>query len=551
MTSKVCRFEASSASEDNRQHRIAKATLYSPDLSAMDRLDQILSQQESEEDQTEAAEAAAAAEVEDGRRAPRRTAAPVSYGAGSSKRRSDRRTTRKPAMDRLDQILSQQESEEDQTEAAAEAVYKIASLIGKRLPSKEHNQLCFLVRWEGYGPEADSWEPSGNLPDDLVREYEDRNDRVMKQSRKGPSKNAESLSTNVKKKITAAHELKGRPAPGAKLMHAPQAGNMNVGDLASKWKPSKSKPRSSGLSRMKQSRSARRDKGDYAEVHSAGAYSEDTNAISPEEIKWKEARLTVMLAEPVSPTARPQSVVPRSGQQLKIKHILGRKVTSGVRQYLVSYIGRGEDANEWLPDSRVSASKADSFERRDTNKVYDWDNDESVYSADRVSNSRINESSRCREYLVHWSGYANALPTWVKEGPVSHDLIEKYRKASAKSQPSSKFVARSNYYRDSDDAGPTQKEIQSNMQLQASELLVAGSLLHHRISRLMYPNEGRVGLRKHGVLGAFTQPHKGECRGADVDNLSGVYTIFWEDKTAETVQFPNKAFIIRLDPGLK
>ena len=60
ITSKGTRFEASSASEDNKIHRMAQATLKSPALkspalSAMNRLDQVLSQQEAKEDQEETA----------------------------------------------------------------------------------------------------------------------------------------------------------------------------------------------------------------------------------------------------------------------------------------------------------------------------------------------------------------------------------------------------------------------------------------------------------------------------------------------------------------
>ena len=49
--------------------------------------------------------------------------------------------------------------------------YGVERLLNHRLKKGCKNNLEFLVRWEGYGPESDSWEPRVNIEGSLIQEY--------------------------------------------------------------------------------------------------------------------------------------------------------------------------------------------------------------------------------------------------------------------------------------------------------------------------------------------------------------------------------------------
>ena len=52
-----------------------------------------------------------------------------------------------------------------------EGQYGVERLLNHRLKKGCKNNLEFLVRWEGYGPESDSWEPRVNIEGSLIQEY--------------------------------------------------------------------------------------------------------------------------------------------------------------------------------------------------------------------------------------------------------------------------------------------------------------------------------------------------------------------------------------------
>ena len=49
-----------------------------------------------------------------------------------------------------------------------EAFYKIDKIVGVRFDA--NNTLLYLVRWTGYGPESDTWEPRDKLIEDGCRD---------------------------------------------------------------------------------------------------------------------------------------------------------------------------------------------------------------------------------------------------------------------------------------------------------------------------------------------------------------------------------------------
>ena len=49
--------------------------------------------------------------------------------------------------------------------------YGVERLLNHRLKKGCKNKLEFLVRWEGYGPESDTWEPRVNIEGSLIQEY--------------------------------------------------------------------------------------------------------------------------------------------------------------------------------------------------------------------------------------------------------------------------------------------------------------------------------------------------------------------------------------------
>jgi Chromo (CHRromatin Organisation MOdifier) domain len=43
----------------------------------------------------------------------------------------------------------------------------------------------YLIEWSNYGPEHNSWEPAGNLPDGMIKEYWDSLEKRQSQRAKG------------------------------------------------------------------------------------------------------------------------------------------------------------------------------------------------------------------------------------------------------------------------------------------------------------------------------------------------------------------------------
>ena len=54
--------------------------------------------------------------------------------------------------------------------------YLVERLLNHRLKKGCKTKLEFLVRWEGYGPESDSWEPRVNIEGSLIQEYTNQTD---------------------------------------------------------------------------------------------------------------------------------------------------------------------------------------------------------------------------------------------------------------------------------------------------------------------------------------------------------------------------------------
>ncbi|KAL0491213.1 hypothetical protein AKO1_013300 [Acrasis kona] len=52
-----------------------------------------------------------------------------------------------------------------------EEVYEVEKILNKRIT---RGKVIYLLRWKGYGPEYDTWEPSCNLTcSELIKQYED------------------------------------------------------------------------------------------------------------------------------------------------------------------------------------------------------------------------------------------------------------------------------------------------------------------------------------------------------------------------------------------
>jgi hypothetical protein len=54
--------------------------------------------------------------------------------------------------------------------------YLVERLLNHRLKKGCKTKLEFLVRWKGYGPESDSWEPRVNIEGSLIQEYTNQTD---------------------------------------------------------------------------------------------------------------------------------------------------------------------------------------------------------------------------------------------------------------------------------------------------------------------------------------------------------------------------------------
>lgn len=51
----------------------------------------------------------------------------------------------------------------------ADEVYYVEKILDKKI---ENGAPRYFIKWQGYGPKHNSWEPAGNLPKNTVDEFE-------------------------------------------------------------------------------------------------------------------------------------------------------------------------------------------------------------------------------------------------------------------------------------------------------------------------------------------------------------------------------------------
>merc|ERR1712154_90867 len=70
----------------------------------------------------------------------------------------------------------------------ASDIYEVEKIIAGPLRRREHlNKICYKVRWKGYGPEEDTWQPKADLVyvEDLIDDYtKERNEQIRQRKRK-------------------------------------------------------------------------------------------------------------------------------------------------------------------------------------------------------------------------------------------------------------------------------------------------------------------------------------------------------------------------------
>jgi Chromo (CHRromatin Organisation MOdifier) domain len=60
----------------------------------------------------------------------------------------------------------------EEDDAALEGEYVFERITGMR--QRSDGGIQYKVRWYGYGPREDTWEPSAHLPEDALRRYHRR-----------------------------------------------------------------------------------------------------------------------------------------------------------------------------------------------------------------------------------------------------------------------------------------------------------------------------------------------------------------------------------------
>ena len=96
-------------------------------------------------------------------------------------------------------------------EMSDEPLYEVSHIVEEDYSNP--NQRVFLVRWLGYTPAADSWEPLENLEDgaiEVVREW----DRKKKQAQKRKASETKASANNVKGTASQIRDGPRKPSSG-------------------------------------------------------------------------------------------------------------------------------------------------------------------------------------------------------------------------------------------------------------------------------------------------------------------------------------------------
>ena len=72
--------------------------------------------------------------------------------------------------------ITDEKNESDDESIDDTPQYLVERLLNHRLKKGCKTKLEFLVRWKGYGPESDSWEPRVNIEGSLIQEYTNQTD---------------------------------------------------------------------------------------------------------------------------------------------------------------------------------------------------------------------------------------------------------------------------------------------------------------------------------------------------------------------------------------
>ncbi|XP_033112789.1 M-phase phosphoprotein 8-like [Anneissia japonica] len=97
-----------------------------------------------------------------------------------------------------------QEAKNEDTEGNEENdVFEVGKILGTT--TTEDNVQMFLVRWQGYGPEEDTWEPRNNLVscEDLIEEFLEKKKMKRKMISKAPGRPKKSKLAKLKQDASA------------------------------------------------------------------------------------------------------------------------------------------------------------------------------------------------------------------------------------------------------------------------------------------------------------------------------------------------------------
>lgn len=78
--------------------------------------------------------------------------------------------------------------------------FSVETIIARK---KRHNKLFYHIKWEGYPTCYNTWEPEENIPEDLVRKYEEENGNEQSKDASTPARSSSKRNTEKQENGTA------------------------------------------------------------------------------------------------------------------------------------------------------------------------------------------------------------------------------------------------------------------------------------------------------------------------------------------------------------
>ena len=329
-----------------------------------------------------------------------------------------------------------------------EGEWEVEKIIKEKKGSKGRE---YLVKWLGYGEEDNSWVDGKELEgSELVREFEQSENKKTRREQKGEKEEEE---YEVEKIIKEKKGNKGREYLVKWLGYGEEdnswvdAKELEGSELARKFEQSENKKTRREQKGEKEEeeyevekiiKEKKGNKGREYLVKWLGYGEEDNSWVDAKELEGSE--LARRFEQSENKKTRREQKGEKEEEEYEVEKIIKEKKGNKGREYLVKWLGYGEEDNSWVDAKGLEGSglarEFEQSENKKTRRGQKGEKEEEEYGVEKIIKEK--KGNKGREYLVKWLGYGEEDNSWVKEGDIGAGVVREYEKERKKKKRSLK-----------------------------------------------------------------------------------------------------------------